>query len=313
MYSLFDFGRMLTEPRVAAYTEAMRRAIRPRDVVVDIGTGTGFFALVAAKLGARKVYAIEGLGHAAQLAKATVRDNGFSDVIEVVHGLSTELELAEKADVVVADLRGRLPLFGANVPSMLDARVRLLKPEGRLLPKRDHVYVSAFESDALCTYLLGGYEQPGFDLRACRAAVTQGMLNDDERPLTAEQLVAKPALLFSVEYGTSPDRYKGKVTLTATRPATIHGLVLWFDAEIDDAATFSNAPGENVDVYGRVVFAWDVPVTVAAGENLDVEVLAHPVKDDYLWSVVTRTKDRVVRQSPLSLSNFETLRPSEAM
>ncbi len=309
MYSLFDFGRMLTRPRVAAYTEAMRRAIRPGDVVIDVGTGTGFFALVAAKLGAKKVYAIEGLAHAAQLAKTTVRDNGFSDVIEVVHGLSTELELAEKADVVVADLRGKLPLFGANVPSMLDARVRLLKPEGRLLPKRDLVYVSAFESDALYTYLLGGYDQPGYDLRACRAAVTQGMLNDDERPLTPEQLIAEPALLFSVEYGTSPDRYKGKVTLSARRPATVHGLVLWFDAEIDDEAIFSNAPGESVDVYGRVVFAWDVPLAVLPGETLDVEVLAHPVKDDYLWSVVTRTKDRVVRQSPLSLGSFEALRP----
>jgi Ribosomal protein L11 methyltransferase (PrmA) len=57
---LFGYGRMIADiGRTAAYADALRRHVTPESVVVDIGTGTGVFALLAARLGARKVYAIE--------------------------------------------------------------------------------------------------------------------------------------------------------------------------------------------------------------------------------------------------------------
>ena len=297
MYSPFDFGRMLRHPRVAAYTDAMRRAIRPGDVVLDIGTGTGFFSLLAARMGARKVYAVEPIKAAARLARTTIADNGLSDVITVVEGMSTELTFEEKADVVVADLRGRLPIFGGNLKSLADARARLLAPGGRLLPLRDHVYVSAFSSDALYENLLGGYRQEGFDLRACREAVTHCMLNDDDVPLTPENLVAPPERVFSLVYGEDPGRFKGKVRLVASRAAEVHGLVLWFDAQIDETSGFSSAPGSPLDVYGRVAMVWDPPIRVEAGEPLVVEVLVQPMKDDYAWSVATEVQGKLIRQS----------------
>jgi len=302
MYSPFDFGRMLRHPRVSAYTCAMRRAIRPGDVVLDIGTGTGFFAMQAARLGARKVYAVEPIAAAARLARATIEDNGLSSTIEVVEGLSTALTFPEQADVIVADLRGRLPLYGQNLASLADARARLLAPGGRMLPLRDHIYVTAFSSPALYDNLLGGYRHEGFDLRACREAVTHCMLNDDDVPLGQEHLVAPPARVFSLTYGENPGRFKGKVRLVASRAAEVHGLVLWFDAEIDETAGFSSAPGSPLDVYGRVAMVWDPPVAVEAGEPLTVEVLAHAMKDDYAFSLVTEVKGALVRQSQVMVA-----------
>ena len=60
MYSIYSFGSMITNSeRMAPYVQALRAAIKPNSIVVDIGTGTGIFALLACQFGARKVYAIE--------------------------------------------------------------------------------------------------------------------------------------------------------------------------------------------------------------------------------------------------------------
>ena len=59
MYSLSTYGDMIADqPRMDAYLQALRQTVKPECVVADIGTGTGIFALLACKFGARRVYAI---------------------------------------------------------------------------------------------------------------------------------------------------------------------------------------------------------------------------------------------------------------
>jgi protein arginine N-methyltransferase 1 len=45
--------------RTSAYEQALRQSIRPGSTVLDIGTGIGFFAVLACHLGARKAIAVE--------------------------------------------------------------------------------------------------------------------------------------------------------------------------------------------------------------------------------------------------------------
>ena len=53
MYSLHFYGQMLADaPRMDAYLVALRQAVKPESVVLDLGCGPGVFALLACKLGA---------------------------------------------------------------------------------------------------------------------------------------------------------------------------------------------------------------------------------------------------------------------
>ena len=109
------------------------RRSRPDDVVLDIGTGSGVLAVAAARAGARQVYAVEA-SDIAEVAERVFSVNGVADRVTLVPGWSRQVELPERADLLVAEVIGNEPLEEEILETTLDARRRLLKPGGRLIP-----------------------------------------------------------------------------------------------------------------------------------------------------------------------------------
>src|SRR5215831_18693579 len=108
-YALRDYGTMIADQaRTTAYVEALRRAVRPGDVVLDLGAGTGIFSLLACRFGARRVHACD-TNAAVEVARELARSNGFADRIVCHEGPSQLLTLPEPVDVLVWDVRGALP------------------------------------------------------------------------------------------------------------------------------------------------------------------------------------------------------------
>src|SRR2546423_7448973 len=137
MYSLHFYGQMLADAsRMDAYAAALRQTVKPDSVVMDLGSGPGMFALLACKLGARRVYAVEP-DNVIGLARETAMANGFADRIEFFESLSTKITLPEPANIIISDLRGVLPWFQQHIPSIIDARKRLLARRSVLIPRRD--------------------------------------------------------------------------------------------------------------------------------------------------------------------------------
>ena len=129
-----EHARMLhDERRTGDYLAALARAVRPGDVVLDLGTGSGVLAIAAVRAGARRVYAVEG-SDIADVAARVFAKNELDDRITLVPGWSRQIELPEPADVLVAEIIGNEPLEEELLETTLDARRRLLKPGARLIP-----------------------------------------------------------------------------------------------------------------------------------------------------------------------------------
>lgn len=243
MYSISAYGNMITDRvRMDAYVTALRQAVMPGSVVVDIGTGTGIFAMLACQFGARRVYAIEP-SDAIQVAREIASDNGNAERIEFIQDLSNSVTLPEQADVIISDLRGVLPLFQYHIPSLVDARQRLLKPGGILIPQRDTLCAAIVEAPKLYEPYNSPWDENiyGFTMQKARQIVTNTWR---KCRVTPDQLLVEPQRWTTLDYTSIENTtVNGSLRWTAGRTSTAHGLCVWFDAKLVKGIGFSNAPG----------------------------------------------------------------------
>jgi len=290
-YDLHSFGRMIADrARMDAYVEALRRAVRPGSVVLDIGTGTGIFSLLACRFGAERVYAVEP-SDTIQAAREVARASGLADRIEFFQDLSTRVDLPRRADVVVSDIRGVLPLHGRIIPSLADARERLLAPGGVMIPRRDTIRAAPVEAAGLYARMVEPWEGDlayGFDVSSVRRAVVSAWTRAH---LEADQLLAAPAEWAVIDYGAirDPD-VGGEMAWTAERAGTAHGFAAWFDTELAEGIGYSTAPGGPEMIYGTAFFPWEHPVDLHPGDRISVDLDARLVGDGYLWTWSTRVE-----------------------
>ena len=202
--------------------------------------------------------------------------------------MSTRLLLPEPADVLVADLRGILPLFSSNVAALADARRRLLAPGGILIPQSDALWITVVDAPDLYRKLIGPWDNNGynFDMAAARRLVVNTW---SKQCVERTQLLVEPRCWATLDYTTRDDAdVSGHIEWTAGRAGVAHGLSMWFDATLVDGVTFSNAPGEPKLIYGQAFFPLSSPVEVAPNDRLVVSVEARHVGDEYVWRWETR-------------------------
>ncbi len=271
MYDLHSYGRMIADRvRVDAYSRAMKAAIRPGDVVVDLGAGAGYFSILACLLGARKVYAIEP-EPSIWVAKASARDLGLEDRIECIQAYGSDLELPERADVVISDLRGGISTFQGNLAAVVDARRRFLREGGVLLPLRDTLHVALVASEPVASWLFSPWSDGVVDQAAARALLANTVHALPRDLLREHDLVTSSAAWATVEYhGEAVARLSGEVSLVATRSAVANGLAVWFDAEITDGIAFSNRPERPGSAYRTMFLPFEEALEIEQGDGIQV-------------------------------------------
>lgn len=282
MYSLSGYSSMIANRvRTDAYTRALQQAIRPGCVCLDIGTGTGFFAVLACRLGARKVIAVEP-DDVIQVAREVAAANGCADRITFLQDLSTRIHLQERADVIVSDLRGVLPLLGNHLPSLMDAQRRLLTPGGALIPRKDILWAAVVEAPEEYARAVPLWDEVvhGISMEAARSRIVNSWCKSH---LKSENLLAAPRSWTSLDYtNLEGANVRGEANWIVERPGMGHGLLLWFDTTLLSGVGFSNAPGQPELIYGQGFFPWVHPVPLAAGDVVEVILRADLVGTDYI-------------------------------
>lgn len=128
--------KLLTDDhRNRAFYSALEKHVTPDSVVLDIGSGTGIWAIAAAMLGAKRVVAVERDPLLIGLIRALAQENGVADRIEAIASESRQVQLNREFDIVVSEMIGHLGLEEEIIPILTDARERFLKPDGVLIPQ----------------------------------------------------------------------------------------------------------------------------------------------------------------------------------
>ena len=133
---LYHQSLLRDEERNRLFFKALESVVTSDTRVLDIGSGSGVWAITAAKLGAKSVTAIEENPPLIPVIMAHAAENGVADRIEIINGLSLDAELKHKYDVVVSETIGNQAFDENIIPTMVDARERFLAEGGQLIPQK---------------------------------------------------------------------------------------------------------------------------------------------------------------------------------
>ena len=107
--------------------ELLETAIKGSDVVADIGTGSGILAIAAAKLGAKRVDAVDLDATTIPIAQSNIQINDVESIIRLHHGDGLNVLESQKYPLIVANILTKVIL------PMIPRGPKFLEPAGRLI------------------------------------------------------------------------------------------------------------------------------------------------------------------------------------
>jgi predicted RNA methylase len=291
--------------RTLAFRDAIRQTVKPGDVVVDLGSGSGILALFAAEAGARRVYAIEKQ-HMADVVALVARQNGYGDRITVVHEYSLEATLPERANVLVTETLGNFGLEEQIAGLTIDARRRYLVPGAALIPQSVSLFAVPVELPEMFERHIRwwGEKRYDFDYTALQTFASNAVYAAD---VSQRNHLAEVQRMIEVDLRTieTPD-FSGRASFVATRDGVMHGFAGWFESKIAAGVVLSN-PLPHDTHWQQAFLPVEQPIAMKRGDAIDLEL---HTQDGRAWRWRGRAAGRDFDQTTLLSAPPCTLRAS---
>ncbi len=122
------------------------------DVVIDVGCGTGILGIIAAKLGASRVYGVDASPDVVAVGSKNASAHGVADRMAFYHGdLFSPLPPDVRADVIIGDVSGIpddlaadsgwFPSRSGGGPRGSELPIRMLREAGRWLTEGGRMFL----------------------------------------------------------------------------------------------------------------------------------------------------------------------------
>ena len=273
--------------RNTKYLEAIKKAINENEYeyVLEIGTGTGLLSMMAIDAGAKKVITCENNKSIFEIAKKIIKKNGYEDLIKVINKSSTILkvgeDLSQKADLLISEIFSS-ELVGEGIqPSLLDAKKRLLKDKGKMIPEAAEIKVALLETssvikDKCFTNEINGYDLSDFN-KITGNKFSLDLKNTDVTYLSNEKI----AFFFDFYSDSILKREHKKINIPIQKSGTCLGLITWMKINLYQGVYLENNPANNQKSHWtNVIYTFDEPLKVFKGEELNISA---SLISDSIW------------------------------
>jgi protein arginine N-methyltransferase 1 len=276
--------------RVESFRRAIEQAVKPGDVVIDLGTGSGILAHFAKRAGAAKVFAIE-VSEIIKIAVELLKANGDARDVQAINSVSYFVQGLVQADVLVTETLGDFGLDEGIMGAVIDARHRLLKPSGIIVPSKvgmwcgpieseeDHRRVDAWKSDV-----------SGYDMSNVRPLAANLMY---QARLPKERFLAPPACLGEVELKShATAEFRGSAPFAIARDGIMHGVGGFFASELVAGVAVTNSPFAEETSWRQCFLPVDPPLPVHAGDSVSIELAVVDNGAEWRWTIVEPSSRR---------------------
>ncbi|XP_020976574.1 probable histone-arginine methyltransferase 1.4 isoform X1 [Arachis ipaensis] len=259
-------------------------------VVVDVGAGSGILSLFAAQAGAKHVYAVEASEMAEYARKLIAGNPILGQRITVIKGKVEDVELPEKADILISEPMGTLLVNERMLESYVIARDRFLTPHGKMFPSVGRIHMAPFSDEYLFVEIANKalfWQQQnyfGVDLTPLHGTAFQGYFSQPVVDAFDPRLLVAPPSFHVIDFNKIKEEelYEIDIPLRfiSTVGARVHGLACWFDVLFNGSTVqrwLTTAPGSPTTHWYQLRCVLSQPIYVMAGQEITgrLHLIAH--------------------------------------
>lgn len=285
----WHFSMLSDSARNETYQRAIEKVVDKSSRVLDIGTGSGLLALMAARAGAAEVVACEMSTPVAEAARQVILDNDFSSVIRVIDKKSTDLEcgvdLRERANVLVYEIFDAGLLAEGVIPTLRHALHNLVTQDAKVIPQGALVYGQFIEIPRLRAVnpvsTICGFDLSAFDrFRNPNECPTINLEHETHRVLTEPFEILKFDFRDPPTYAADSSPHQRVLEEITITDGTVQAIAFWFDLSLDDEIVISTRPASEVTHWAQALQFFDGDRSVKQGEKIKLQA-CH--SDTLIW------------------------------
>jgi len=261
--------------RNAAYERALLRLVTPESIVIEAGTGSGLFAMLAARAGAKHVYTCEISPEVAEMATENIERNRLSDRVTVLNVRAEalhEIRGIPKGDLLIHEFVSGEFLNAGIHSTIAGFRKSLLKPGAHVLPQylgaRGMLVGDEWLMDQVrVPTLVAGLDLVGINRLAPYAAAVAG-------PVPLEFPMSRAINLIEFDL-CGPCEIESRTSvhkLTALADGIVQGLLQWVVQRFPDGSVYENRPEFRCN-WKPIFWPFRTPRAVRAGDLIAVSVV----------------------------------------
>ncbi|XP_034251100.1 protein arginine N-methyltransferase 7-like [Thrips palmi] len=280
--------------------------------VLDIGTGTGLLAMMAARAGADSIIACEAFEPVGKCAKEIINLNGYGNKIKVIPKRSTALtvgpncDLPHRANILVTEVFDTELIGEGAYATFSHAHKELLEKDCIVVPSSATVYAQVVESELVSRWhnmkpLKNGPDNIILtppEVMQCKGAAAVHDIQLSQLSPHLFKTILPPVPVFRFDYSGRSPVVKERSTVQVLKAASdgiAQAVFMWWDLTMDtkgevvlSCAPFwahpSKAKSPNDipwrDHWMQAVYYLPTPVTAKTGQELTL-ISSH---DEYsLW------------------------------
>jgi protein arginine N-methyltransferase 1 len=241
--------------RVSAYQRAIQKQVTKDDSVLDLGTGTGLLAMLAAQKEPRKIYAIDH-SDIIDSARLVAQENNKGH-IEFLKIHSRDFNPPDKISVILHEQIGYYLFDEKFIENITDVRDRVLKRGGRIIPAKFDFFIEPMTlKDEYRIPFIWQLNLHGIRFDALRDRNVDWTRFQRDGSLSTyvkqristhqvKHLLCDPEKLFSIDLETiKKDDVPKKLhySKTVTRDGRLDVLGIYFRVNFDDEISFDTSP-----------------------------------------------------------------------
>ena len=257
------------------YLSALKSVIKTSSSVFEIGTGSGLLSIMAANLGAHEINTCETNSIIANTAIKVIEDNNLSEKINVITKKSNDIKVGKDinkpADVLVSEIFSSELLREDVLPSLEDAKQRLISKNAKIIPEYGSIMISLFGGNDIAKNI---YTEKFENIKLKKFNSIIPRKQFWHRPDLKRDLMSNVVEAFRFDFVNNnnfPSEEK-KIEIEATKKGRSYGIIQWIKLEMENGLKYENHPAnlKNTSGWQNVFYLFDEPMELSIGQKVAI-------------------------------------------